>query len=205
MDGKKLHLRRYRKEDAVFLNTCYQNDTFMAQYNHYIPRHQYLADLQIKLQQAEARHPCQSNSIDWVIQDRCTGELLGIANLADIQFVRRRAEFLVGLPNPENHASGIGLEAVLLILDYVFNRVGLNKLTTIVYGDNVSSQKNTIAVGFTQESYLREQIIDSSSGNFIDLYGNGMTLKDFRANTRLAKLSKRLIGRDITRQSHLDS
>ena len=109
--------------------------------------------------------------------------------------------FLLDLPNPENHASSIGLEVVLLILDYAFNRVGLNKLTTIVYGDNISSQKNTIAVGFTQESYLREQIIDSSSGNFLDLYRNGMTLKDFRANIRLAKLSKRLVGGDITRQS----
>ncbi|MDH5553305.1 MAG: GNAT family N-acetyltransferase, partial [Nitrosomonas sp.] len=134
LDGKKLHLRRYRKEDAAFLSTCYQNDIFMAQYNHYIPRHQYLTDLQTKLQQAEARHPCQSKSIDWIIQNKSTGEPLGIANLAEIQFAHRRAEFLVGLPNTENHVRGIGLEAVLLILDYVFNRVGLNKLTTIVYG-----------------------------------------------------------------------
>lgn len=200
-EGKKLHLRRYGQEDASFLHACYQNDTFMGQYNHYIPRHQHVQDLEVKLQQAHAKHPYQSKSIDWVILNKSTGQPIGIANLAEIQFAHRRAEYLVGLPNPENHASGVGLEATLLILDYVFNRVGLNKLTTIVYGDNISSQKNTVAVGFTQESYLREQIIDSDSGKFVDLYGNGMTLSDFRANRRLAKLSKRLVGRDITHQS----
>lgn len=199
LEGKKLHLRRYCEKDAAFLHSCYQNETFMAQYNHYIPRHQYLEDLKTKLQQASKKHPCQLKAIDWIILSKNTGQPVGIANLVDIQFAHRRAEFLVGLPNPENHASGIGLEAVLLILDYAFNRVGLNKLTTIVYGDNISSQKNTIAVGFTQECYQREQILDSVSGQFIDLYGNGMTLSDFRANNRLVKLSKRLVGRDITR------
>jgi hypothetical protein len=77
----------------------------------------------------------------------------------------------------------------------------MNKLTTIVYGDNISSQRNTLAVGIIQESYLREQNIDASSGHFLDLYGNDLALKDFRANRRLAKLSKRLVGRDITFQS----
>ena len=129
---------------------------------------------------------------------KITGQPIGIANLVEIQFVHRRAEFLIGLPNPEDHASGIGLEATLLVLDYAFNRVGLNKLTTFVYGDNIRSQQNTRALGFVQESCLREQIWEQTSGKFLDLYGNGMTLSDFRANKHLSKLSQRLLGRDIT-------
>lgn len=99
-------------------------------------------------------HPCQSKSIDWIILNKNTQQPASIANVAEIQFLHRRAEFLIGLPNPTDHTSGIDLEATLLVLEFVFNRAGLNKLTTVVCGDNTSSQKNTLAIGFVQESYL---------------------------------------------------
>ena len=198
LDGKRLHLRRYREEDAAYLRQCYQNPGFMMQYNHYIPRHQRFEDLAKKLRQAHDMHPCQSKTVDWVIMKNSTGKLIGVANLVEIQFAHRRAEFLIGLPDSADHTSGAGLEATLLVLDYAFNKVGLNKLTTIVYGDNTPAQKNTLALGFVQESYLREQIAEQVNGRFLDLYGNGMTQGDFRANTRLSKLSRRLVGRDIT-------
>ncbi len=200
LDGKRLHLRRYCAEDAAYLYQCYKNMTFMSQYNHYIPRHQHLEDLAAKLRQSHNMHPCQSKSIDWIIINKNTQQPAGIANLVEIQFLHQRAEFLIGLPNPTDHASGIGLEATLLGLDFVFNRARLNKLTAVVYGGNVSSQKNSLAIGFVQESYLREQIFDPVSGKFLNLYGNGMTVSDFRTNPRIRKLSQRLLGRDITRQ-----
>jgi Tfp pilus assembly protein PilF/RimJ/RimL family protein N-acetyltransferase len=198
LDGKKLYLRRYREEDAVFLRQCYQNTTFMAQYNHYIPRHQRAEELAIKLREVHDLHPRQSKSVDWIIVKKKSNQSVGIANLVEIQFIHRRAEFLIGLPNTEDHAQGIGLEATLLVLDYAFNKVGLNKLTTAVYEDNLSSQHNTLAIGFVQESYLREQIIDPMTGNFHSIYGNGMTLNDFRHSKRISRLSKRLLGKDIT-------
>jgi diamine N-acetyltransferase len=87
-------------------------------------------------------------------------------------------------------------------MDFVFNRVGFNKLTTYVYGDNHAAQRNALALGFTQESYLREQVLLPETGRFVGIYGNGMTLKDFRANARLARLSRRLLGRDATHETH---
>jgi diamine N-acetyltransferase len=198
LDGKKLYLRRYGEEDAVYLRQCYQNTVFMAQYNHYIPRHQRAEELAMKLHQAHDMHPCQSKSVDWIIIKKDTHQPVGITNLVEIQFAHRRAEFLIGLPDPEDRTQGIGLEATLLVLDYAFNKVGLNKLTTVVYEDNDLSQQNTLALGFTQESYLREHIFDPTTGKYHSLYGNGMTLNDFHANKRIARLSKRLFGRDIT-------
>jgi len=56
-----------------------------------------------------------------------------------------------------------------------------------------------LALGFVQESYLREQIMEPNGEKFLNLYGNGMTLNDFRNNKRIPKLSLRLLGRDITR------
>ncbi|GJL74930.1 GNAT family N-acetyltransferase [Nitrosomonas sp.] len=198
LQGKRVTLRRYQQDDAAYLHRCYLDAAFMGLYNHYIPRHQHIDDLAAKLGQANKKHPCQLKTVDWIIFKKSIEKPAGIANLVDIQFSHRRAEFQIGLPDPSDRASGIGLEATLLVLDYAFNRVGLNKLTTVVYGHNLSSQKNTLALGFVQESLLREQLIDTRSGKFIDLFGNGMLLRDFRLNNRLSRLSKRLLGRDIT-------
>ena len=199
LGGKKLYLRRYKAEDAAYLHQCYLNAFFMDLYNRYIPRHQHIDDLAATLSQSYEKHPCQLKSVDWIIIQKSTHKPVGIANLVDIQYQHRRAEFQIGLPDPADHARGIGLEATLLALDYAFNRVGLNKLVTVIYGHNLSSQKNTLALGFVQESYLREQMMDKESGKLVDLFGNGMTLRDFRQNKRLSRLSKRLLGRDIVR------
>lgn len=201
LQGKTLLLRRYQEQDAAYLQTCYQNVAFMAQYNHYIPRHQHIDSLAKQLRQTHSQHPCQLKSVDWIITNTESDHQIGIANLVAIEFAHRRAEFLIGLPDPKNQRKGLGLEATLLVLDFAFNRVGLNKLTSFVYTDNVFSQKNISALGFTQESYLREQILDTDSGTFLDIYGYGMTARDLRESRRLSRLSQRVLGWDITELS----
>ncbi|MBX9917038.1 MAG: GNAT family N-acetyltransferase [Nitrosomonas sp.] len=176
---------------------CHQNNDFMTLYNQYIPRHQSVGELAAKLHQTQALHPCQTKSVDWVIFRKNTGQPAGIANLVDINLSHRRAEFLIGLPDSEDRTRGIALEATLLVLDYVFNQVKLNKLIAHVYAHNTFSQKNIVALGFTQESYLREHLVDTH-GNLLDVYGNGMTMRDFHSNPRISKLSIRTLGRDIT-------
>jgi len=169
----------------------------MTLYNQYIPRHQPADELAEKLRQTQALHPCQTKSADWVIFRKNTGQPAGIANLVDINLSHRRAEFLIGLPDSEDRTRGIALEATLLVLDYVFNRVKLNKLIAHVYAHNAFSQKNALALGFTQECYLREHLVDPH-GNLLDVYGNGMTMRDFHSSPRISKLSLRILGRDIT-------
>ena len=197
-EGNQLYLRRYAEQDADYLYYCYQNTVFMAQYNHSIPRHQPPEELAAQLRNAQVKHPCQTGSINWIICRKTTDQSVGLANLVEIQFLHHRAEFLIGLPDPADHATGMAVEASLLVMDFAFNQVGLNKLTTVVYDDNLASQKNTLKGGFVQESYLREHIYDSASTKFINVYGNGMTVNDFRHNKRLSRLSQRLLGRDAT-------
>lgn len=204
LQGRRVYLRRYQAQDAPYLHECHQNAAFMSQYNCYIPRHQQIDDLAAALAQAHAKHPCVLKTMDWVIFKLSDNTPVGIANLVDIAYRHRRAEFQIGLPNPTDHTSGIGLEAALLVLDYAFNRIGLNKLVTLVYGHNPFAQKNAQALGFVQESHLREQVRDKDSGAYIDLFGSGMTLRDFRNNERLSRLSKQVLGREIV-HSHVSA
>lgn len=202
LSGKHIQLRRMVEADADFLLHCYRDADFMDRYHHFISRQQSRERLAEKLRQDGKRHPCQSATLDWLILKVENGvdaapvlRPIGMANLVEIQFAHRRAEFLIGIPDHADRVGSAGLEASLLVMDFAFNRVGLNKLTTFVYGDNRASQENTLALGFTQESHLREHMALPDSDRLLDLYGNGMTIGDFRGNARLARLSRRLLGR----------
>lgn len=198
IDGKKLYLRRYQQEDAAYLRECYQNVTFMQQYNQYIQRHQRIDELANQLQQAHELHPCQSKSVDWIIVKKSSEQKVGIVNLVEIQFAHRRAEFLIGIPDPQNHTQGIGLETTLLVFDFAFNRVALNKLTANVYKENLFAQKNALTIGFLHEGNLHEQIVDLHTKKFHDICCYGITMNSFRSNQKISTITKRFLGRDIT-------
>ena len=73
----------------------------------------------------------------------------------------------------------------------------LHKVIAYIYGYNHYAQQSVIGLGFTQEGLLREHIYFPKQG-FLDIYLNGITASDFRANRRLSRLSQRLVGWDIT-------
>ncbi len=195
--GKKVTLRRFCTDDVDYLQQCYQNPEFMRRYHRLMPILSGEA-LVTKLKENEQQHPSQLNAISWVILSKGGLQLIGIANLVEIQLPHRRAELLIGLPNPADRNTGIGTEATLLVPDFAFNAIHLNKVISFVYNDNALSQKNTLALGFSQEGVLKQHLRDANTKRYIDLHSNAMTQGEFRDNARLAKLSKRLLGRDIT-------
>jgi hypothetical protein len=105
--------------------------------------------------------------------------------------------FLIGIAPTEHRGTGVALGAGLLVLDFAFNQIFLNKVVAYVYGHNQYAQKNIQALGFIQEGFLRQNIFFEGH-RFIDTYVNGMLESDFRNHRRLSRLSKRLLGRDMT-------
>lgn len=197
--GRRLVLRPYCEKDAAFLGRCLANKLFMANYHRFLSRGESLPLLVAHLRKAEKTWPWQSGTVDWVIFRHDGAERpVGVANLVDLHVLHRRAEFLIGIPAEEERHAGVGLEASLLVMDFAFNRARLNKLTSLVYEDNARSQRNTLALGFSQEGYRPEHLFDEVRQGYIGVYENGLTVADFRANTRLSNLSRRLLGRDVT-------
>ncbi len=196
--GRRVLLRRGGEADADFLQTCFQNRDFVARYNRFAPRQRTARELAVMLKQDARRHPCQTRSLGWVICRQGDGRPVGLASLSSIQFAHRRAEFLIGIPDPADRTPGCALEATLLAFDFAFNRVNLHKLTNLVYADNPEAQAQNLAVGFRAEGVLHEHIAEPQDDIFIDLFMNGLTQAHFRENRRLARLSLRLLGRDIT-------
>ncbi|MBS4098873.1 MAG: GNAT family N-acetyltransferase [Sulfuricella sp.] len=202
LPGKRLVLRPYGENDAPFLHSCFCNAGFMAHYHQFLSTSEPQVKLAAALRQSARILPWRSRAADWVIYRR--GEIeqpIGLANLADLDLHHRRAELLIGIPAGPQRQSGAGLEATLLAADFAFNQARLNKLTSLVYEGNGLAQHNTLKLGFKQEGY-RPQHLRTADGGYLGVFENGLTVADFRANRRLAKLSQRLLGRDVTVGKH---
>lgn len=197
MQGKKVILERSAPEHVSFLWQCYHDKTFMDLYRLVQSRTETEQQI-IKRLEKENSLPLQNlKKLEWVIF-RCEQKKqpIGLVSLADYQPKHKHAEFLIGILPPEYRRTGLALEASLLVFDFAFNFIRLNKLVVLVYGYNQDAQNNVLQLGFTQEGLMREQLYEN--GQFIDLYMDGMLVKDFRQNRRLSKLSRYLVGKDIT-------
>ncbi|MDM8546484.1 GNAT family N-acetyltransferase [Candidatus Venteria ishoeyi] len=201
--GPRVSLLRRAPEHAKFLRDCWDDKDFMALYRLAQNRREGIAQIRKRLAREYKKLPKDLRKFEWVIERNATpsqeARLIGLAAIADYQPSHQRGEFLIGILDPEEQKTGVGLEASLLVLDFAFNVVKLHKFMSFVYGHNQASQNNTQHLGFIQEALLREHIYYQSHG-YVDMYQNGMLESDFRGNRRLSRLSRRILKRDITQE-----
>jgi RimJ/RimL family protein N-acetyltransferase len=210
LHGKRLVLEMLNASHAEFLAQTYKLDGFMDCYRLAQDRELSLEQIQQRLEREKGYSPQQLRRIEWVIKllPRHAGEqeqAIGLASLADYQSAHNRAELLIGINRSEDRISGLAMEATLLVLEFAFQQVKLHKMISFVYAFNKVAQKNTLHLGFVQEALLREHYFNYRTGQFIDLYQNCLLQKNFFANKKLSRWSKRLLGRDITIEKHYPS
>ncbi len=204
----KLRLAIPNESDFPFLQQCYANEEFMQQL---LPmgRKSHSPESILSALRNNEFSVAQSRTMHRIIKKEegadpfaislngCNLKPIGLASLVDIQIAHRRAELLIGIPdnNDRQRASTI---AMLLVLDFAFNQIGLHKLTSLVLANNPHSQKSTQAIGFIQEGFRRHHLRDPKTREWLDCYENGLTEDGFRENPVIVRVSKRLLGRDIT-------
>jgi|CXWL01.1.fsa_nt_gi diamine N-acetyltransferase len=207
LENGRIRIRVRTPLDDPFVLHCYANEAFMDNYNRYLAS-AFRQSKATKNPHLRSRlNVYKNHCVQWVIErinHSNPGEpgytCIGLASLAEIQLTHRRAEILIGFPDAKLSGSGIPLAAMLMILDFAFNTIGFNKLTSIVYSDNVYAQKSTLAIGFKQEGFFRNHLFDSKSNSWLSIYQNAMLIEEFRKNTQLAKVSKKLLGYDPTQE-----
>jgi RimJ/RimL family protein N-acetyltransferase len=77
---------------------------------------------------------------DFAVVRRESGELIGLTGLYDIDWIARTAESGYWLYRAEDRGMGYGTEANLLLLEYAFERLGLNMIWAWVSERNPRSQ-----------------------------------------------------------------
>ncbi len=204
LTGEHIVLEKLSPTHAEYIHSIDKDDGFWSAYRRNQVRNLSLAEIRTRLDQASRIPAEQLGKIEWIINKRNGSDLeaIGLAALAALDVSQGRAEFLVGIVNPEDRTTGTGLEATLLVFDHAFNTLKLNKLSSFIYSDDPGSRESTLALGFQQEGLLRQHMRPGDGGNFVDVMQFGLLAEEFFSSKRLSRLSRRLLKKDITQPRH---
>jgi UDP-4-amino-4,6-dideoxy-N-acetyl-beta-L-altrosamine N-acetyltransferase len=106
----------------------------------------------------------------WTIED--DGSPVGLANLVNIDRGRSRCEWAYYLGEASVRGRGVGAAVELLVLDYVFGTLKLNKLWCEVLLENEPVWKLHESFGFQREALYRQHVF--KAGRFQDVVGLGL-------------------------------
>jgi len=115
---------------------------------------------------------------DWVIN--VDGEDVGLLSIVRIDNVNRRCEWAYYLGSPNVRGKGIGKNVELNVLEYVFEKLGLNKLCCEVLKENELVVKIHEKYGSVVEGNRRQQIY--KNGEFLDIIEMGILKEDWEKN-----------------------
>ena len=202
--GHKVSLQRIGVQHAEFLYQCYQNDDFMDLYRLAQNRAETITKIRARLLKNSEYTAEQLHKFEWVIHKNTkTGELgqaIGLVSVADYMKSHRRAELLLGIADKKQRQSGlISLEVTLLVLEFAFKQLNLNKFLMLVYEHNQFAHKNAMNFGFKAEGFFAEHTHYPNKG-FVGMYQNAFFAKDFWNNPKIKRWSLRVLKRDTTQQ-----
>ncbi len=92
---------------------------------------------------------------------------VGNIRLSHIRWQHRRAEVAILIGRREHWGKGIATEAIRLLTEFAWSKLGLHKLTAGILAPNVGSRRAFEKAGFAVEAVLRDHAI--LDGAFCDV------------------------------------
>jgi UDP-4-amino-4,6-dideoxy-N-acetyl-beta-L-altrosamine N-acetyltransferase len=181
-----VELRDLRREDGPRV-LAWRNADHVAAYmyaDHAITADEHAAWLDAALSAPDRRY--------WIIED--DGVPVGLVNLTRINRAWRRCDWAYYLGDPNTRGKGIGACVELMVLDYVFGTLGMNKLCCEVFADNEAVWKLHESFGFTREACYRDHVF--KAGRFRDVIALAILASDWAAARPACAARLRDKGRD---------
>ena len=120
-------------------------------------------------------HQGEDTRYDAVIE--ADGVPVGTIGLLSIDYKNRKAEYYIAMGETAYKGKGVAKEASRLILEYGFERLGLNRIYLFTESENVVAQKLFERVGFVREGVIRQDIL--SRGKYADRIVYGFLREDW--------------------------
>lgn len=166
----KVTIRRFERTD-IPKKVEWVNNPENNQFLHY--------DIPICIEKTEKwfdSHFGEDTRYDAVIEaDRVP---VGTIGLLSIDRKNSKAEYYIAMGETSYKGKGIAKEASLLILQYGFETLLLNRIYLYTEVENVAAQKLFEKVGFVREGLIRQDIL--SHGKYADRYAYGYLREDLR-------------------------
>lgn len=130
----------------------------------------------------------------WIIE--LDGAGVGLANLVKIDRANSKCEWAYYLADPATRGRGVGSVVEFLVLGFVFERLGLNRLWCEVLVENAAVWGLHERFGFRREALFRAHV--RKAGVFRDVVGLGMLRADWPAAkaAALARFAEKGVGAD---------
>ena len=171
--GKKVILRAMELSDCEMIRGMF-NDAQMENLvvGWAFPVSQYAQEKWLE------KHYGDQSSFRFVIETEEDGAV-GIATLTDIDWKNRRATHGIKLSSKERRTKGIGTDAVMAIMRYAFDELGLHRLDGSWFETNAASIGLYKKCGWREEGVRREYVY--KKGEFRDLTVVGILASDYYA------------------------
>ncbi len=130
---------------------------------------------------------------DWGIEERYSGKMIGTCGYTEISPSNLRAEVGYVL-NPEYCGKGYATEAVMAVIQFAFEELGINRVEARYMTGNGKSLAVMKRCGMGEEGLLREFML--VKGAFRDIGICSITKSEFMPNMRLEveKRSRQIFG-----------
>lgn len=96
---------------------------------------------------------------------------IGFVSIFDIKYPSASAMFAIGIGEPEYRGKGYGSEALGLMLDYVFDELGLYRMSLRVISYNAAAIAAYEKIGFVREGTQRGAVWREGQRYDIHFYG----------------------------------
>lgn len=135
----------------------------------HLPREIYSREAMLQWYYQAKEDEAAGKAIPFLIQANHTLEIMGSTRILDLDDANRKAEIGWTWINPKYFGTKVNTEAKLLLLNYAFSVLGLNRIQFRADERNVRSRRAIIKLGASFEAVLRnfKQRRDGSVGNGI--------------------------------------
>ncbi|MBL8505006.1 MAG: spermidine N1-acetyltransferase [Methylobacillus glycogenes] len=151
----RINLRPLERNDLHFVHKLNNNDTIMR-YWFEEPYEAY--DELVTLYD---RHIHDQNERRFIIQLE-SGELAGLVELVEINYIHRRAEFQIIIA-PDFQGRGLAKSATRIAVGYAFRVLNLHKVYLVVDTENLAAIHIYQSCGFEVEGELKEEFFSNGS------------------------------------------
>lgn len=117
-----------------------------------------------------------SENFRFIIETKEDGAI-GVATLLDIDWKNRMAQHGIKLAKKDIRGKGYGTDAVMAIMRYAFDELGLNRLNSSWFPENIPSKTMYMKCGWKEEGIRRNYIF--KHGEYRDLVETGILASDY--------------------------
>lgn len=163
----EIKLERIEDNDMVYIYEWFKDIEFLKFYDYMPPIPQSADEVNKTFRDYKKNEESDVFAIKLISSD----QIIGIAGFDDIVKENKVATLFIGIGNKDVRGRGYGKEALKLLLEYGFNKLGFHRIQLNVLEFNIAAISLYEKAGFKREGTYREFVLRDNKRYDLLLYG----------------------------------